>query len=156
MTNGGFAAIAVALRAVSSRATRSIFLSPPWFFYEILILAAGGDAGPRAARRPTFDLDLPAIDDAITPRTRAVLINTPHNPSGRVFVSADLQALGDALRASLRPGRPPDLPRQRRALQPDRLRRADVPQPGGGVRQHDHHVLVSGRRCSRRGCGSAT
>jgi aspartate aminotransferase len=49
---------------------------------------------------PSFDLDLPAIDAAVTPRTRAVLINTPHNPSGRIFVSADLQALGDTLRAA--------------------------------------------------------
>ena len=34
---------------------------------------------------PAFDLDVAAIDAAITPRTRAVLINTPHNPTGRIY-----------------------------------------------------------------------
>ena len=42
MTNGGFAAIAVSLRAILEPGDEVIFLSPPWFFYEILILAAGG------------------------------------------------------------------------------------------------------------------
>ena len=107
MTNGGFAAINVALQAVCEPGDEVIFLSPPWFFYELLIL--GADATPMRVQlgAPTFDLDLPAIDAAITPRTRAVLINTPHNPSGRIFVSADLQALADTLRAaSNRVGQP--------------------------------------------------
>jgi aspartate aminotransferase len=100
MTNGGFAAINVALQAVCEPGDEVIFLSPPWFFYELLIL--GADATPVRVPlgAPTFDLDLPAIEDAITPRTRAVLVNTPHNPSGRIFVSADLQALAETLRAA--------------------------------------------------------
>jgi aspartate aminotransferase len=79
MTNGGVAAINVALQAVCEPGDEVVFLSPPWFFYELLIL--GADATPVRVPlgAPTFDLDLPAIDAAITPRTRAVLINTPHN-----------------------------------------------------------------------------
>ena len=46
MTNGGFAAIAVTLRAIVEPGDEVIFLSPPWFFYELLIVAAGGDRGP--------------------------------------------------------------------------------------------------------------
>ena len=42
MTNGGFAAIAVALRTLLEPGDEAIFLSPPWFFYELLILAADG------------------------------------------------------------------------------------------------------------------
>jgi aspartate aminotransferase len=84
-----------------------IFLSPPWFFYEILILAAGGVPVRVPLAPPSFDLDLAAIDAAITPRTRAILINTPHNPSGRVYPPADLQALAETLEsASERIGRP--------------------------------------------------
>jgi aspartate aminotransferase len=107
MTNGGFAAIHVALQTVCEPGDEVIFLSPPWFFYELLIL--GADATPVRVPlgAPTFDLDLPAIEAAITARTRAVLINTPHNPSGRIFVPADLQALSDTLRAaSARVGHP--------------------------------------------------
>jgi aspartate aminotransferase len=107
MTNGGFAAIAVAFRTILQPGDEVIFLSPPWFFYEILILAAGGVPVRVPLTPPAFDLDLPAIDAAITPRTRAVLVNTPHNPSGRVYPPADLQALADTLRsASERIGRP--------------------------------------------------
>ena len=107
MTNGGFAAIAVALRATVQPGDEVVFLSPPWFFYEILILAAGGIPVRVPLAPPSFDLDLAAIGAAITPRTRAVLFNTPHNPSGRVYPLADLEALGATLRAAAaRIGRP--------------------------------------------------
>ena len=43
MTNGGFAAISVALRTLLEPGDEVVFLSPPWFFYELLILAAGGE-----------------------------------------------------------------------------------------------------------------
>ncbi len=107
MTHGGFGALAVAFQTIVEPDDEVIFLSPPWFFYEILILAAGGVPVRVPLSPPSFDLDLPAIDDAITTRTRAVLINTPHNPSGRIYGSADLQALADTLAsASARIGRP--------------------------------------------------
>ena len=100
MTNGGFAAIAVAMRALLQPGDEVVFLSPPWFFYELLILAAGGVPVRVPLVPPSFDLDLDAIAAAITPRTRAVLINTPHNPSGRVYPLADLEALAATLRAA--------------------------------------------------------
>ena len=100
MTNGGFAAIAVAMRALLQPGDEVVFLSPPWFFYEVLILAAGGVPVRVPLAPPSFDLDLAAIDAAITSRTRAVLINTPHNPSGRVYPLTDLEALAGTLRAA--------------------------------------------------------
>ena len=107
MTNGGFAAIAVSMRAILQPGDEVVFLSPPWFFYEVLILAAGGVPVRVPLAPPSFDIDLAAIDAAITPRTRAVLLNTPHNPSGRVYPLADLEALAGTLRAaSARIGRP--------------------------------------------------
>ena len=110
MTNGGFAAIAVALQSVVETGDEVVFLSPPWFFYEVLILAAGGTPVRVPLAPPSFDLDLAAIDAAITPRTRAVLLNTPHNPSGRVYPLADLQAVAATLeKASRRIGRPIEL-----------------------------------------------
>ncbi len=100
MTNGGFAALAVTLRAILESGDEVIFLSPPWFFYEILILAAGGSPVRVRLTPPAFELDVDAIVAAITPRTRAVLINTPHNPSGRVFTSTELGVLAAALEAA--------------------------------------------------------
>src|SRR5439155_25282971 len=100
MTNGGFAALAVTFRAILEPGDEVIFLSPPWFFYELLILAAGGVPVRVALDPPAFDLDPGAIAAAITPRTRAVLVNTPHNPTGRIYPPETLGTLGDALAAA--------------------------------------------------------
>ena len=107
MTNGGFGALAVAFRAILEPGDEVVFPTPPWFFYELLIMAAGGTAVRVALPPPSFDLDVEAISAAITPRTRAVLVNTPHNPSGRIFPIEDLRRLGAALEdASARHGHP--------------------------------------------------
>jgi aspartate aminotransferase len=106
LTNGAFAALAVALRALVDPGDEVIFVSPPWFFYEVMI--AGNDAVPvRVKVRPDdFDLDVEALAAAITPRTRAVLVNSPHNPTGKIYTPATLAALGRLLtEASQRHGR---------------------------------------------------
>ena len=107
MTNGGFAAIAVAVRTLVDPGDEVIFISPPWFFYEILILAAGGEPVRLTLEPPSFDLDVDQIAAAVGPRTRAVLVNSPHNPTGRVYPPETLTALADALSdASARIGHP--------------------------------------------------
>src|SRR6478736_288767 len=75
MTNGGFAALAVAFRAILEPGDEVVFLSPPWFFYELLIRAAGGVPIRVPLAPPAFDLDPARISAAITARTRAVLFN---------------------------------------------------------------------------------
>jgi len=71
-----------------------------------MLLAA--DAVPRKVglKPPAFDLDFGAIESAIGPRTRLVIVNSPHNPTGRIYGRDMLQALADLLeRASARFGR---------------------------------------------------
>jgi aspartate aminotransferase len=107
MTNAGFAALAVTFRALLEQDDEVVFLSPPWFFYEMLILAADGVPVRVPLTPPGFDLDVDAIANAITPRTRAIIVNTPHNPSGRVYQLDALGALAELLRAeSARHGHP--------------------------------------------------
>jgi hypothetical protein len=84
LTNGAFAALAVVLGAIIDPGDEVIFLSPPWFFYEALIAAAGAQPVRVKIDRATFDLDLGAIEAAIGPRTRALIVNSPHNPTGRI------------------------------------------------------------------------
>jgi aspartate aminotransferase len=106
VTNGGFAAIAVALRALVEPGDEVLYLSPPWFFYEALILAAGGV--PRRLRLdpPNFDLDLERLERSLTPRTRALILNTPHNPTGRIYGEDTLEGIARLLdEASRRNGR---------------------------------------------------
>ena len=107
MTAGAFGALGVTIRALADEGDEVIFLSPPWFFYELMIASAGATAVRVRLQPPGFDLDPDAIAAAITPRTRAVIVNSPHNPTGRIYGEPELRALGDVLRsASERHGRP--------------------------------------------------
>lgn len=106
LTAGAFAAISVAIRLLLDAGDDAIFSEPAWFCYEPMLLAA--DAVPRKVplKAPRFDLDLDAIEAAIGPRTRLVIVNTPHNPTGRIYAREALAELGERLeRASRRIGR---------------------------------------------------
>lgn len=97
MTNGNFAGLAIVLRAIADPGDEIVYVSPPWFFYETLILAGGMTPVRVQAARPTFDLDLEAIRAALTPRTRAIIVNSPHNPSGRIYQPDALTELATIL-----------------------------------------------------------
>jgi aspartate aminotransferase len=106
VTNAGFGALAVTLRAITEPGDEIIFLSPPWFFYELLIAAADAVPVRLKLEPPEFDLDIDAIAAAITPRTRGIIVNSPHNPSGKVISLEALDRLALALQdASERNGR---------------------------------------------------
>lgn len=110
MTNGGFAALAVAFRTLLEPGDEAIFLSPPWFFYEQLMLAA--DATPVRVKfdMPNCRLDeqaLARIEQAITPSTRLLVLNSPHNPSGNIVSLDEINALAGLLTsASAKIGHP--------------------------------------------------
>lgn len=97
MTNGAFAALAVTLNTIVSPDDEVIFISPPWFFYEAQIVAAGGKAVRVKIDAESFDLDIVAIRAAITPRTRAIIVNSPHNPTGKIYPAETLVALANLL-----------------------------------------------------------
>ena len=97
MTNGNFAGLSIALRAVCDPEDEVIFVSPPWFFYEVLILACPAVPVRVLADRNTWDLDLDAIERAITPRTRAIIVNSPNNPTGRIYPPETLDGLARIL-----------------------------------------------------------
>ena len=106
MTNGNFAGLAIVLRLLADPGDEVIFVSPPWFFYEALIVGSGATPVRVYADRTTFDLDLGVIEAAITPRTRAIIVNSPNNPTGRIYAPALLDELATLLEeASVRNGR---------------------------------------------------
>ena len=105
LTNGAFGAIMVALHGVLDPGDEAIFCEPAWFCYEPLLLAGAAVVRKVALKAPAFDLDLDAIDAAIGPRTRLVIVNTPHNPTGRIYSRDTLEQLAELLeRASKRIG----------------------------------------------------
>ena len=105
LTTGAFAAIMVAFHLVLDPGDEAIFSEPAWFFYEPMLLAIAAVPRKVALKMPAFDLDLDAIDAAIGSKTRLVIINTPHNPSGRIYTREMLENLAALLeRASARIG----------------------------------------------------
>ena len=97
MTPGAFGAITVALHALLDVDDEVIFSIPPWFFYEAMIVAAGGKPVKVPVMPTNHDLDVDAIAAAITPRTRMVIINTPNNPTGRIYPAETLTELASVL-----------------------------------------------------------
>jgi aspartate aminotransferase len=105
MTNGAFTGLSIALQSVVEPGDEVIYISPPWFFYASFIRRAGGAPVSVSIDWDRFDIDLDAIEAAITPRTRAIIINSPHNPTGRVLSTDTLRSVAASLtRASERIG----------------------------------------------------
>jgi len=105
LTNGATAGLTVALMAFVDPGESVVCLGPAWFFYEALIASAG--ARPVVVPMRDDRLDFGAIERALTSETGAFILNTPHNPSGRVFTHRELEDLATLLEeASRRRGRP--------------------------------------------------
>ncbi|WP_019481103.1 MULTISPECIES: aminotransferase class I/II-fold pyridoxal phosphate-dependent enzyme [unclassified Arthrobacter] len=97
LATGGFTAIALALKAVGDPGDEVIYSLPPWFFYEPIVIEAGLVPVKVTVDLETFDLDVDQIAAAITSRTCAVIVNTPNNPSGRIYPPAVLERLAAVL-----------------------------------------------------------
>lgn len=107
MTNGAFSGLSITLQTLLEPGDEVLYISPPWFFYPSLIRRAGGTPVAVPMDPVTFDLDLPAIEAAITPQTHAIIVNSPHNPTGRIYPESTLRQLSAILtEASERNGRP--------------------------------------------------
>ena len=106
LTTGGFAALSVGMKAVADPGDEVIYSLPPWFAYEALLVEASLVPVKVHIDLETLDLDVDAIAAAITPRTRIVIVNTPNNPTGRVYPAETLTRLAKVLEeASARNGR---------------------------------------------------
>jgi len=107
MTDGAFTGLNLCMRTVTDPGDEVIFLSPPWFFYEAMIIGTGAEPVRVRVDQGTWDLDLGAIEGAITERTSAIIVNSPNNPTGKIYPPETLTALGEMLTAaSERHGRP--------------------------------------------------
>ncbi len=105
LTTGAFAAIMVAIHQVLEAGDEAIFSEPAWFCYEPMLLAASAVPRKVLLKPPRYELDLDAIDAAIGPGTRLVIVNSPHNPTGRIYGRETLDELAALLeRASSRIG----------------------------------------------------
>ena len=99
MSVGAAGAINVSLRAILSPGDEVVVLAP--YFVEYLYYVRNAGGVPVVVETDArFQLDPAAVDRALTPRTRAVLLNTPNNPTGAVYPAEDLEALDRVLTAA--------------------------------------------------------
>ena len=100
VTSGATEAIFNAIHAVVRAGEEVIVLDPAYDCYEPAIDLAGARAVHVALDPQTFAVDWQKVRDAITPRTRMLMINSPHNPSGAMLDEADLATLAEILRGT--------------------------------------------------------
>jgi aspartate aminotransferase len=97
MTCGASGAINVTLKTILNPGEEVIVLAPFFVEYKFYIDNHGGVPKMVWTNRDTFQLDIAAIEAAITDKTRAIIINTPNNPTGAVYPREDLEILGRML-----------------------------------------------------------
>ena len=97
MTCGAGGALNVVLKTILNPGEEVIILVPYFVEYKFYIDNHGGVPVEVWTDRETFQLNLTAIENAITPKTRAIIICSPNNPTGVVYPARDLQKLGELL-----------------------------------------------------------
>lgn len=95
ITTGATEAVAGALLGLVDPGDEVVVLEPFYDSYRAMIQFAGGVRRPVTLHAPDFRLDADELRAAVTDRTRLILLNTPHNPTGTVLTRAELQAVAD-------------------------------------------------------------
>ncbi len=98
VTSGATEAIFAAIAALVRAGDEVIVFDPAYDCYEPAIDLQGARAVHLPLTLPHFAVDWQRVREALTPRTRMILINSPHNPSGAVLSATDLAALAELVR----------------------------------------------------------
>ena len=97
ITSGATQGILSAILAVVRAGDEVIVLEPCYDSYSPNIELAGGVPVPVRLKPESFDVDWDALSAAITKQTRAIIVNSPHNPSGRVWTARDWDRLAELI-----------------------------------------------------------
>jgi len=93
VTAGATEAIAASLLSLLEPGDEVIAFEPYYDSYAACIAMAGAERRPITLRAPSFAFDPDELRRAVTPRTRLILLNSPHNPTGKVFTAEELTAI---------------------------------------------------------------
>ncbi len=97
VTNGATQALFLAITAFVHPGDEVIVLKPAYDSYEPAIELNGGKPVLVQMKGKDYEVDWKEVKEKITAKTRMIIINTPHNPSGRVFSKEDMQELENLL-----------------------------------------------------------
>ncbi len=98
VTSGATEAIFATMQALVNPGDEVIVFEPCYDSYVPSIQMAGGVARAVRLDAPDWTFDPAALAAAVTPQTRLILVNTPHNPTGKVFDAAELELIADLCR----------------------------------------------------------
>lgn len=93
ITSGATEALFVAIQAVVRPGDEVIVFDPAYDSYQPAVELAGGKTIHIQLTAPDYQVDWQAVQRRVTPQTRLIIVNSPHNPTGTVFAPADWQAL---------------------------------------------------------------
>ncbi|WP_433870419.1 pyridoxal phosphate-dependent aminotransferase [Saccharopolyspora sp. CA-218241] len=101
VTVGATEALTAAMLALVEPGDEVVLVEPYYDSYPVAVAMAGGVRRTAALRQGPdhrFELDLDSLRAAVGPRTRALVLNSPHNPTGTVFTDAELAAIAEVCR----------------------------------------------------------
>jgi aspartate/methionine/tyrosine aminotransferase len=98
VTSGATEALAAAILAIVERGDEVIVFTPAYDSYAPMIRRAGGTPVEVALRPPGWRIERAAVEAAVGPETRAIMLNNPHNPTGRSLHRDDLEAIAAVAR----------------------------------------------------------
>jgi len=100
VTSGATEALAAAILATVEPGDEVIVMTPAYDAYAPLIRRAGGVVREVALSPPEWRIECAVLTAAITPRTRAIVFNNPHNPTSRLFGAEELEAVASVARTN--------------------------------------------------------
>ena len=99
MTAGAAASVTITFKALTEPGDEFVTFAPFFPEYRVFVEACGGKLVVVPAKTDDFQIDLTALERVLTPQTKAVIVNSPNNPSGAVYSETTIRRLTDLLRA---------------------------------------------------------
>ena len=97
MTCGAAASLTISLSAIVEAGDEVVVFAPFFPEYRVFVEKAGAKLMVVSCKAPSFSIDFEALKEALNPHTKAVIINSPNNPTGVIISEEDLKKLGEIL-----------------------------------------------------------
>lgn len=98
VTSGATEALGAAILATIAPGDEVVIFAPAYDSYAPMIRRGGGVVREVALSPPDWRIDQATLEATIGPRTRAIILNNPHNPTGRLYSAAELEVVAEAAR----------------------------------------------------------
>lgn len=98
MTCGAAASLCITLRALCESGDEFVIIAPYFPEYKVFIEAQGGKVVVAKYDEQTFQIDFDSLEQCLSPRTKAVIVNSPNNPSGTIYSEQTIRRLASLLK----------------------------------------------------------